>query len=80
MKEVLERMRVTGTSRAVWPVIEVDGQVAWMKGVELEPQPGIVITVTNRSLNPLANASVQERQTMPLSSKGKWHNRRTKIA
>ncbi|MGA2558453.1 MAG: tRNA lysidine(34) synthetase TilS [Terracidiphilus sp.] len=47
VKEVLERMRITGTSRSVWPVIEVDGQVAWMKGVELEPQPGIVLTVTN---------------------------------
>jgi tRNA(Ile)-lysidine synthase len=42
VKEVLERMRVTGSSRALWPVLEVDGRIVWMKGVELEPEPGIV--------------------------------------
>jgi tRNA(Ile)-lysidine synthase len=43
VKEVLERLRVTGTGRAVWPVLEVDGRIAWMKGVELEPEQGIVV-------------------------------------
>ncbi|HEY1160551.1 MAG TPA: tRNA lysidine(34) synthetase TilS [Terracidiphilus sp.] len=41
VKEVLERLRVTGSSRAVWPVLELDGRILWMKGVELEPEPGI---------------------------------------
>jgi tRNA(Ile)-lysidine synthase len=40
VKEVLERLRVTGTERAVWPVLEVDGRIVWMRGVELEPEPG----------------------------------------
>ncbi|MGA8633141.1 MAG: tRNA lysidine(34) synthetase TilS [Terracidiphilus sp.] len=44
VKEVLERMRVTGTSRALWPVLEVDGRILWMKGVEVEPDPGLIIT------------------------------------
>ena len=41
VKEVLERMRVTGTSRSRWPVLELDGRIVWMRGVELQPEPGI---------------------------------------
>ncbi len=43
VKEVLERMRVMGTARSVWPVLEVGGRIVWMKGVELEPEPGMVL-------------------------------------
>jgi tRNA(Ile)-lysidine synthase len=46
VKEVLERLRVTGTGRALWPVLEVDGRIAWMKGVELEPEQGIVVVTS----------------------------------
>ena len=45
VKEVLERLKVTGSSRSLWPVLELDGRVLWMQGVELEPEPGIAITV-----------------------------------
>jgi tRNA(Ile)-lysidine synthase len=44
VKEVLERLRVTGSGRAVWPVLEVDGRIVWMKGVEVEPEEGIAVT------------------------------------
>jgi tRNA(Ile)-lysidine synthase len=44
VKEVLERLRVTGTGRALWPVLEVEGRIVWMKGVELEPEGGIGVT------------------------------------
>jgi tRNA(Ile)-lysidine synthase len=44
VKEVLERLRVTGTDRALWPVLEVDGKIAWMRGVELETQPELLIS------------------------------------
>jgi len=47
VKEVLERMRVTGTSRALWPVLELDGRIAWMRGVEVEPTQGIRIEAAN---------------------------------
>jgi tRNA(Ile)-lysidine synthase len=43
VKEVLERLRVTGTSRAQWPVLELDGRIVWMRGAELQPEPGIAI-------------------------------------
>ena len=46
VKEVLERLRVTGTGRSRWPVLEVDGRIAWMRGVELEPEQGIVVVAT----------------------------------
>ena len=46
VKEVLERLRVTGSSRAFWPVLELDGSIAWMRGVEVEPEPGIRIEAT----------------------------------
>lgn len=41
VKEVLERLHVTGSDRAVWPVLELDGRIVWMKGVELEPETGV---------------------------------------
>jgi tRNA(Ile)-lysidine synthase len=44
VKEVLERLHVTGTERTLWPVLEAGGRVVWMKGVELEPEPGLAIT------------------------------------
>jgi tRNA(Ile)-lysidine synthase len=44
VKEVLERLRVTGTDRALWPVLEVDGQIVWMRGVELERDPRLTIS------------------------------------
>jgi tRNA(Ile)-lysidine synthase len=44
VKEVLERLRVTGNERAVWPVLEVGGRIVWMRGVELEPEPGFMIS------------------------------------
>jgi tRNA(Ile)-lysidine synthase len=47
VKEVLERMRVTGSSRALWPVLEVGGRILWMQGVELEPEAGIAVVATN---------------------------------
>jgi tRNA(Ile)-lysidine synthase len=46
-KEVLERLRVTGSSRALWPVLELDGRIVWMRGVELEPITGICIVATS---------------------------------
>jgi tRNA(Ile)-lysidine synthase len=47
VKEVLERLRVTGSSRMLWPVLELDGHIIWMKGVEAEPAPGIRIVATS---------------------------------
>jgi len=47
VKEVLERLRVTGSGRAVWPVLEVEGRIVWMKGVELEPELGITVVATD---------------------------------
>lgn len=46
IKEVLERMKVSGSDRVAWPVVECAGRIVWMKGVELEPEPGIEIAVT----------------------------------
>jgi tRNA(Ile)-lysidine synthase len=43
---VLERLRVFGSARTHWPVLELDGRVIWMQGVELEPEPGIEVRVT----------------------------------
>ena len=43
VKEVLERLRVTGSGRMVWPVLETGGRIVWMRGVELEPEPGIQV-------------------------------------
>ena len=44
VKEVIARLHVTGADRTLWPVLEVDGRIVWMRGVELEPEPGLVVT------------------------------------
>ncbi|MGA8090280.1 MAG: tRNA lysidine(34) synthetase TilS [Terracidiphilus sp.] len=46
VKEVLERMKVTGDDRACWPVVEVAGRIIWMRGVELEPDPEVRVSVS----------------------------------
>jgi tRNA(Ile)-lysidine synthase len=46
VKEVLERLRVTGASRAVWPVLELQGRIVWMKGVEVDPEQGIAVVAS----------------------------------
>jgi tRNA(Ile)-lysidine synthase len=51
VKEVLERLHVTGSARALFPVLELDGRIVWMRGAELEPEPGLSIVAT-----PLENA------------------------
>jgi tRNA(Ile)-lysidine synthase len=45
VKEVLERLKVTGSSRSVWPVLELDGHIIWMKGVDVQAAIGVVVTV-----------------------------------
>ena len=45
VKEVLERLKVTGSNRTIWPVLELDGRIIWMQGVALEPEPGLAIEV-----------------------------------
>jgi tRNA(Ile)-lysidine synthase len=47
VKEVLERLKVTGSNRALWPVLELDDRIIWMRGVEAEPEPGIHIGITS---------------------------------
>jgi tRNA(Ile)-lysidine synthase len=49
VKEVLERLRVTGSGRMVWPVLETGGRIIWMRGAELEPEPGIRVVATDLS-------------------------------
>jgi tRNA(Ile)-lysidine synthase len=44
VKEVMERLHVSGMERTIWPVLETNGCIVWMKGVELEGKPGLVIT------------------------------------
>jgi len=39
--EILERLHVTGSGRRVWPVLELDGRIVWMRGVEVESARGV---------------------------------------
>ncbi len=50
VKEVLERLKVTGAERESWPVVvgagaENAANVLWMRGVEVEPVPGLGLRV-----------------------------------
>lgn len=46
VKEVLAHLRVTGSGRNLWPVLELARQIVWMQGVELEPVAGVAITAS----------------------------------
>jgi tRNA(Ile)-lysidine synthase len=41
VKEVLERLKVSGADRLAWPVVEWQGKIVWMQGAELEPGTGV---------------------------------------
>jgi tRNA(Ile)-lysidine synthase len=41
--EVLDRLHVAGGPRKNWPVVECDGKIVWMRGVELDA-PGFIFT------------------------------------
>jgi tRNA(Ile)-lysidine synthase len=41
MKEILERLKVRSDQRKNWPVLEWQGEIVWMRGVELESRIGI---------------------------------------
>jgi tRNA(Ile)-lysidine synthase len=45
IQEVLERMHVTGSARANWPVLELGGRIVWMQGVQLEPEGSFELAV-----------------------------------
>ena len=45
VKEVLENMHVTGSAREIWPVLELEGRIIWMQGVQAQPEPGIEVSV-----------------------------------
>ena len=36
VKEVLDRLLAEGRERELWPVVEVQGRIVWMRGVEVE--------------------------------------------
>lgn len=50
MKEVFTRLKLDATCKARWPLIEWEGKIVWMHGVELEPDPRLPfkLTVTER--------------------------------
>ena len=56
VKEVLERMRVTGSARTVWPVLEFGGKIVWMQGAELEPEGGVAVIAEAFCAAPVAEA------------------------
>jgi tRNA(Ile)-lysidine synthase len=41
--EILDRLRVHGTERSLWPVVEAEGRIVWMRGVEVDA-PGFLFT------------------------------------
>ena len=44
LKEVLDRLKVSGDARSVWPVVEWQSQIVWMQGAELQPVPEMTIS------------------------------------
>lgn len=63
VKEILERLQVRGSERAIWPVLELDGRIIWMKGAELEPDSGFRVqaqALESDNANPSVNDTSRE--------------------
>jgi tRNA(Ile)-lysidine synthase len=43
VKEVLERMRIPAPERSSWPVVIREGRIVWIRGAEVEPEPGLKV-------------------------------------
>jgi tRNA(Ile)-lysidine synthase len=56
VKEVLERLKVSGEERTRWPVLEAGGRIIWMRGIEVEPDPAIRIVVEVLNVEPESKA------------------------
>ena len=56
IKEVFERMHVAAPERQSWPVVEWQGEIIWMQGVELESEmaqdAGLKILAEAANANP----------------------------
>ena len=50
LKEVLDRLKVSGDARGVWPVVEWRGQIVWMQGAELQPIQEMAISAEKEEL------------------------------
>ncbi len=46
IKEILERLKVSGPERALWPVIEWQGNILWMQGVAVDSYSGIEVRLS----------------------------------
>jgi tRNA(Ile)-lysidine synthase len=44
VKEVLERLKVSGSDRLQWPVVAWQGEIVWMQGAELVANPRCAVT------------------------------------
>jgi tRNA(Ile)-lysidine synthase len=45
LKEIFERMQVDPEARKTWPVLEWQGRIVWMKGIEIEPETEVPFAV-----------------------------------
>jgi tRNA(Ile)-lysidine synthase len=45
VKEVLDRLQARGMEREIWPVVEIDGKIVWMQGVEVSA-PDFIFTAS----------------------------------
>jgi tRNA(Ile)-lysidine synthase len=51
VKEVLERLKVSGPARGLWPVVDWQGTIVWMQGVALESHSAIEVVATPLTLS-----------------------------
>lgn len=45
LKEIFERMNVPAEARKTWPILEWQGRIVWMKGVEISPEAALPFAV-----------------------------------
>lgn len=45
LKEIFERMQVEAEERKTWPLLEWEGRIVWMKGIDIEPEAEVPFVV-----------------------------------
>ncbi len=52
LKEIFERMQVDATRRRSWPLVEWEGRIVWMQGVDVDPETDLPFRIEGEPQEP----------------------------
>ena len=61
LKDIFERMQVEAGRRGSWPIVEWNGRIVWMQGVDVDPETDLPFTIEEVSNQPQENPGGPQR-------------------